>query len=205
VTLYRCFAWDRRAAAAEPGGALWFARAFQGDGRHDNPERYGCLYLAEAAASAVVEQLARFRGNVLVAGMLRRRGLPLALGHLELDARAALVDLDLPKVLAAERLRPSRVATRRREVTQLQALALHDAGADGIRWWSTFESLWLNVTLFERAAMRLRVARVEALALGHPVLREALDLLGIAPALARKPALGAFGGHAEKKPGGPAR
>ena len=135
---------DRRAALAEPGGALWFARAFQGDGRHDNPERYGCLYVAEVAVSAVVEQLARFRGNVLVAGMLRRRGLPLGLARLELDARARLVDLDRPEVLIAEGLRPSLVATRRRDLTQPQALALHEGGADGIRWWSSFESLWLN-------------------------------------------------------------
>jgi hypothetical protein len=158
------------------------ARAFQGDGRHDNPDRYGCLYAAEAPVSALVEQLARFRGNVLVPGMLRRRGLPLGLARLELDARTRLVDLDRPEVLAAEGLRPSQVATRRRELTQPQALALHDAGADGIRWWSSFESLWLNVTLFERAAPRLRLAEVEALAPGHPVVREALDLLGIAPA-----------------------
>ena len=67
---------------------------FQGDGRHDNPEHYGCLYVAERAESAVVEQLARFRGNVLVPGMLRRRGLPLALAAIELDERARLVDLD---------------------------------------------------------------------------------------------------------------
>jgi hypothetical protein len=114
--------------------------------------------------------------------MLRRRGLPLALARLELDARARLVDLDRPEVLVAEGLRPSQVATRRRERTQPQALALHEAGADGIRWWSTFESLWLNVTLFERAAAKLRLVDVEALAPGHPVVREALDCLGIAPA-----------------------
>src|SRR5262249_39792059 len=94
VTLHRCFAWARDAEPDEAGGALWFARAFQGDGRHDNPERYGCLYVAELAVSAIVEQLARFRGSVLVPGMLRRRGLPLALATLELDDRARLVDLD---------------------------------------------------------------------------------------------------------------
>src|SRR5690606_9135771 len=59
VILYRCFAWDRRAAAADAGGATWVPRAFQGDGRHDNADRYGCLYLAEGALSAVAEQLAR--------------------------------------------------------------------------------------------------------------------------------------------------
>src|SRR5438046_2058659 len=83
---------------------------------------------------------------------LVRRGLPLALARLELDDAAELVDLDEPRILAAHALRPSAVATRRRHVTQPQALALHRQGADGIRWWSTFESLWVNVTLFDHAA-----------------------------------------------------
>jgi hypothetical protein len=72
--LHRCFAWDRRAKPTEPGGPLWVPRTLQGDGRHDNPEHYGCLYVAAPAAGAVVEQLARFRGNVLVPAMLKRRG-----------------------------------------------------------------------------------------------------------------------------------
>jgi RES domain len=181
VILHRCFGWERRAAPDAPGGALWFARPFQGDGRHDNPERYACLYSAEVAVSAVAEQLARFRGNVLVPGMLRRRNLPLALATLELDDRVRLVDLDSPDVLATRGLRPSLVATRHRERTQPQALAIHADGADGIRWWSTFESLWINLTLFDRAAGRLRVGEVRVLGRDHPALREALDLLGIAP------------------------
>jgi len=182
VTLYRCFAWNRRAEPGEAGGPLWLPRPFQGDGRHDNPEHYGCLYLAERAESALVEQLARFRGNVLVPGMLRRRGLPLALAAIELDARARLVDLDRPEILAERGLRPSLVATRRREVTQPQALAIHETGADGIRWWSTFESLWGNVTLFDRAVRRLRVVEVAAVTAADTPLREALELLGIAAA-----------------------
>jgi RES domain len=182
VTLYRCFAWDRRAAATAGGGALWVARDFQGDGRHDNPDHYGCLYVTVDARSALVEQLARFRGNVLVPGMLRRRGLPLALATLDLDARARLVDLDDPGVLAARALRPSLVATRQRTLTQPQALAIHESGADGIRWWSTFESLWGNVTLFDRGAKRLRLVGVSALRLQEATVREALELLGIATA-----------------------
>ena len=182
MILHRCFGWSRRAAPDESGGALWLPREFQGDGRHDNPERYGCLYLSERLEAAVVEQLARFRGSVLVPGMLRRRGLPLALAVVELDGRARLVDLDRPDVLAERGLRPSLVATRHREVTQPQALAIHATGADGVRWWSTFESLWANVTLFDRAVRRLRVVRVAALAADDAPLREALELLGIATA-----------------------
>jgi hypothetical protein len=181
VILHRCFAWDRRVAPREAGGGLWFPRAYQGDGRHDNPGLYGCLYLAEQAVSAVVEQLARFRGSVLVPQVLVRRGLPLALASLELDDVVTLVDLDEPRVLAAHALRPSTVATRRRELTQPQALALYQGGADGIRWWSTLESLWMNVTVFDRAAPRLRLSAVRRLAVGDAAVREAADLLGIAP------------------------
>ncbi|HEU5404552.1 MAG TPA: RES domain-containing protein, partial [Gaiellaceae bacterium] len=114
MILYRCLAWSERAAPDSPDGPLWFPRPYQGEGRHDNPAAYGCLYLSEQPLSCVVEQLARFRGQRLTAALLRRRGLPLALAELELSAGAELVDLDEPVVLRRERLRPSGVATRER-------------------------------------------------------------------------------------------
>ena len=138
--------------------------------------------MAIEPVAAVVEQLARFRGSVMVPQVLLRRGLPLALAALELDDRAKLVDLDDPGVLAARRLRPSHVATRQRSVTQPQALAFYRGGAAGLRWWSTFESLWTNVTLFDRAAPRLRLASLRRLDVEDPAVREAAELLGIAPA-----------------------
>jgi hypothetical protein len=181
VILYRCFAWDERAAATGPDGPLWFPRVYQGEGRHDNPDRYGCLYLSASALSTVVEQLARFRGQRLLPSMLRRRGLPLAVAGLELDESAEVLDLDDPAVLRRERLRPSQVATRDRTVTQAQALALHDrhTGAAGLRWWSTFEAQWINVTLFDRAASRLRLHEVRALTLEDPTVMEAADFFGL--------------------------
>ncbi|HXE80412.1 MAG TPA: RES domain-containing protein [Vicinamibacterales bacterium] len=181
MILYRCFAWDKRAKTSEPDGPLWFPREFQGDGRHDNPDRFGCLYVAVEAISAVVEQLARFRTQRLVPGLLRRRGLPLALAEIELTDRAELVDLDDPRVLRRERLRPSQVATRRREVTQPQARRIHEQrpGASGLRWWSTFEASWMNVTLFERAAPLLNVRGLRALAVEDPAVLEAAQFLGM--------------------------
>ena len=113
MILHRCFTWDRTSRATEAGGALWFPRQFQGDGRHDNPESYGCLYVTEERVSAVVEQLARFRGQRLTDGMLRRRALPLALAAIELPDDAELVDLDEPRTLEREELRPSRVTSSR--------------------------------------------------------------------------------------------
>jgi hypothetical protein len=181
VIVHRCFAWNRRAAPSAEGGALWIPRAFQGDGRHDNPEAYGCLYVTDREVSGVVEQLAPWRGQALAPELLVRRRLPLALAAIELPDDAELVDLDEPRVLARERLRPSRVATRVREVTQPQALALFERHerAVGLRWWSTFESLWANVTLFDRAARRLRVAAVRALTIDDAAVADAAVFLGL--------------------------
>ncbi len=181
MILYRCFAWNARVRSDRPDGALWFPRLYQGDGRHDNADLYGCLYLSERPLSCVVEQLARFRGQRLSPALLVRRGLPLALAELELPDEAGLVDLDDPVVLRREQLRPSRVATRSREVTQPQARALYERHPElaGLRWWSTFEAQWLNVTLFDRAASALRLASVRALDTAADEILSAADVLGL--------------------------
>jgi RES domain len=181
VILHRCFAWDERADDTGTDGPLWCPRIYQGEGRHDNPERYGCIYLSESGLSTVVEQLARFRGQRLLPSLLRRRGLPLALADLELPDGAELVDLDDPVVLRRERLRPSRVATRDRQLTQPQALALYErhGRAAGLRWWSTYEAQWLNVTLFDRVISQLRVRSVRALTVEDPAVVEAADFFGL--------------------------
>jgi hypothetical protein len=181
VILHRCFAWNERAGVRDPDGPLWFPRAYQGEGRHDNPDVYGCLYLSDHPLSALVEQLARFRGQRLLPSLLRRRGLPLALADLELDDHAELVDLDDPAVLRRERLKPSRVATRQRSTTQPQARLLHERHPDaaGLRWWSVHEALWMNVTLFDRAAAVLRLLSVRTLNVDDPAVVEAADFFGL--------------------------
>jgi len=184
VILHRCFAWNERARPDRPDGALWFPRPYQGDGRHDNEGLYGCLYLSEQPLSCVVEQLARFRGQRLLPALLVRRGLPLALAELELGETAQLVDLDEPAVLRREHLRPSLVATRARDVTQPQARVLYERHPDaaGLRWWSTFESQWPNVTVFDRAAADLRLVSVRRLAVEDEEIAAAADVLGLRPA-----------------------
>jgi hypothetical protein len=100
---------------------------------------------------------------------------------LELADPVELIDLDDPVVLRRERLRPSVVATRQRDMTQPQARHLHTAhpAAAGLQWWSTYEALWMNVTLFDRAATKLRVRSVRALTLDDPAVIEAADLFGL--------------------------
>ena len=164
----------------EADSPLWFPRVFQGDGRHDNPDVYGCLYLTEREVSGVVEQLARFRSQRLIPQLLVRRGLPLAVAAIELPDDTELVDLDDPVVLRRRRLRPSLVATRDRSITQPQALAAYrETDADGLRWWSIVESLWANYTLFDRAGARLTLHDVRMLAVDDAAVMEAADYLGL--------------------------
>ena len=181
MILYRCFAWNERARPADQDGPLWFPRIFQGDGRHDNPEVYGCLYLSESSLSCVVEQLSRFRGQRLTPALLRRRQLPLALAELELSSSAAVLDFDDPVILRRHGLRPSRVATRQRDMTQALARRFYetDAATAGLRWWSTHEALWLNVTLFDRAAAHLRVRSVHRLTIENTVVVDAADFFAL--------------------------
>jgi RES domain len=161
---------------------LRFPREFQGAGRHDNPAVYGCLYAAEAAASAIAEVLVPFRGaGPLSAAMLRRPSGRLALASLRLRRGGDLVDLDSPAELVRIRLRPSEVATRRRMATQAQAARLHqeEPGAGGLRWWSTLESSWLNVTIFDRAEPRLELVDVSLLEPDDEQVGDAAELLGL--------------------------
>jgi hypothetical protein len=159
----------------------------QGDGRHDVPSLYGCLYASSEAVSTVVEQLARFAGTELSAAELARRGRPLALATIELSGDGEVVDLDEPLVLAAEGLKPSIVATGERARTQADAAELYQRHpqAAGIRWWSTFESQWLNVTLFDRAAEALAVEDVRTLSLADDIVADAAGFLGLPVALER--------------------
>jgi RES domain len=167
----------------EEGGPLFFAQPYQGRGRHDNPAVYGCLYVAEREVSAIVESLRVFTATVRLPARLQRRGLPLAVAAIELSDHEQLVDLDEPRVLSSHRLRPSLVATGDRTVTQPQALALYSRHRDaaGLRWWSTFEALWANVTIFDRAASSLQVNAVRELTHDDEAVVAAADLLGLAP------------------------
>jgi hypothetical protein len=179
VTLFRCFRWRRAARVRDPGGPLWIARELQGDGRHDEPALYGCLYVTEVAVSAVVERLARFQGNAIGDEDFLVGEDVVGLATIELDAGATLLDLDDPRTLVSERLRPSAVATHDRSRTQGIASRCFERHADvaGLRWWSTFESAWHNVTLWDRSLALLGVRRIEPLTLEHDVVKDAAAFL----------------------------
>jgi RES domain len=182
VILWRLLPWQQDVQPTSPGGALWFPRELQGAGRHDNPERYGCLYVSESPVSTVCEALAPFRGaETLTPGMLVRAGVPLALAQLALAESSSLIDLDDPNVLNDVELRPSEVATGHRVGTKAYAARLYheQPTSAGLRWWSTIEASFLNITLFDRCLPSLRVIDVTSLPVLHPTVRVAADLLGL--------------------------
>jgi hypothetical protein len=161
---------------------LWFPRQLQGEGRHDNPDLYGCLYAAAEPIGAIAETLAPFRGSGrLHPSMLRRAARPLYLGKLVLADEGGVLDLDDPEVLVREGLRPSRVATRRRSATQTQAARFHQAHPEAValRWWSTIESMLGNLTIFDRGAPMLELDERRQLSLDDPEVSVAAELLGL--------------------------
>jgi hypothetical protein len=66
-------------------------------------------------------------------------------------------------------------------VTQPQALELfrRHRRAAALRWWSNYEALWANFTVFDRAAPALRLTAVRRLRVDDQDVAEAADLLGI--------------------------
>jgi RES domain len=180
--LFRVFPLRPGAPAGEEGGALYVPRFKQGEGRHDNPDRYGALYASRTPESAVAEQLQHFRGQVVLNADLRRLdGSQYALATIDDGEIGPLTDLDDPAELLRLELRPSGVATNRRDTTRRIALRIFEEGSRGFEWWSTLEASWPNVTLFaERAAPHLRLEEdPEPLSVHHPAVWVAADALGI--------------------------
>jgi len=186
VILWRVLPWRGEGRPTDPGGALWFPRELQGVGRHDNPDLYGCLYVGESPVSPIAEALAPFRGaGAITEGMLMRSGLPLALAQLSLAedrlGGGEILDLDDPGVLVELDLRPSRVATGERAVTQADAARLFTGrpALAGMRWWSAIEASLVNLTIFDRARPALDVVDVNPLSRADAAVREAAELLGL--------------------------
>jgi hypothetical protein len=143
---------------------------------------YGAWYCSRAAVGAVAECIQVFRGQALDDQDFQRRdGLRKALVAFDADDDLPVVDLDDPGALVRRRLRPSQVATPRREVTQRMARAIFEEGAAGIGWCSVLDADWAHVTLFhERARARVTVSSSpEWLSVALPVVREAAARLGV--------------------------
>jgi hypothetical protein len=182
MILYRVFSWNGSSRRGEAGGPLYVPRSRQGSGRHDNPELYGAVYCALEPVGCIAEALQPFRNQAVGPGDLERHpGMALALVELELSADVRLCNLDEPGELQRRSLRPSRIATLDRRLTQELAAHLFHEGLGGCLWWSVLESLWINATLFaERISGALAIrSGPRRLALADPDVGAAARRLGI--------------------------
>jgi hypothetical protein len=179
--LYRVFPRLAGAGPTDPGGALHVPRFDQGSGRHDYPDTYGVLYLSRLPVAPVAEHLRALRVRTITDRHLLRESGRLSLAIVDDTTLTDLLDLDDPRNLVAWELRPSRVATRDRDVTQPLAVSIYREGVAGFEWWSTIEASWINVTLFEdRVTDRLSLmGEPEPLTLDHPAVREAAEAVGV--------------------------
>lgn len=182
MNFYRVFSYLEGVPAHKPGGALFIPP--QGAGRIDNPEHYDVLYVSSEPEAAVAESLGPFPAAVwtkdILLGTPLLRGSARALARYELPGTTRICDLDDPRELMVQRLRPSLVITRDYSTTQSWALKIFKAARTarwaGIRWWSYYEGSWSSIGLWTLAA--LDVVEVVPLTLGHRAVAAAAQVVG---------------------------
>lgn len=179
--LYRSFPLLPGARPTEEGGPLHAPRFLQGYGRHDNPDRYGALYVSKAPESVAAELLRYLRRHDVSDTDLLSEGRSYSLVAIDNAELEGLLDLDDPRSLVERELRPSSVATGNRQLTRRMALDIYEEGIPGFQWWSTIEASWINVTLFvDRALPYLRlVGEAQPLTVAHPAVRAAAEVVGV--------------------------
>lgn len=172
-SLYRVLPYLETAATGRPGHPLHVPPA-SGANRIDNPGIYEPLYLGDDPLCAVAEAFGwaprwsagLLRGTPSLPGSVR------ALVTYDLSDAARVCDLDDAGRLVELGLRPSRVVTRDRAVTQVWALEVFDSREfAGVRWWSYYEPDWGSIGLWDITP--LTVSDVAVLTVDHPAFTAA--------------------------------
>lgn len=147
--------------------------AMQGAGRVDNPGLYRVLYAGDSATGAVAERfgnLSAWTESMFGTGSALA-GMRMALVEYEAEALRVL-DLDDPAALLERRLRPSRIVTPERTVTQQWARSIHEETLwDGVRWWSYWDSRWSSFGIWTTTGVV--PVRVTPLSRADPAVQEA--------------------------------
>lgn len=176
LRLFRVLPWQSEARKGEAGHPLYIP-GNQGSSRIDNPVNYRVLYASDNPVGAVAEAFARlWRWHPDMFASPRNPGVRRALVEYEADVR--VVDLDEPRELFSRSLRPSRIASRDRSVTQAWALEIFSGsrGVDGIRWWSIRDSEWGVIGLWNVESLVFMPPTI--LTPEHPIVEQARVALG---------------------------
>ncbi len=166
MTVFRVFPRDPEAKETEPGGPLF--RPVSRAGRIDNPKRYRALYAAGEPECAIAELL----GDLPVwddRTFVHVSGHRLAMATLEIPDDQRVFEMDDPSNLVMLGLRPSRVVSRNRTVTQTWSERVFEMGRSrGVAWWSYYNPDWVVFGLWNLKGAS--VSHVETLSLDTPAV-----------------------------------
>lgn len=161
MTLFRAFPFDASAQERDLGGALYVPPG--GKGRVDSllPRAYSVFYAASTPECAIAERFGAFDewDRELIEASPATPLLPnsrFAIAAYTAVTPLRLCDMDDARTLVERGLRPSKVVTKDRSVTQAWATKIHGNGAyAGISWWSYYEPSWQSVGVWSHADLRL--------------------------------------------------
>ena len=173
LNLYRVIPFVPGARKGEPGHPLYFPPN-QGMARVDNLNHYAVGYLATSGSCAVSESFGFF--SAWDSMMLRPvKTLPESrwvIANYTLKPESAIFDMDDAANLLKLKIRPSRVVTRDRAVTQSWALKVYKKKvSSGVSWWSFYNPDWSCVGLWDLS--KLKVKEIEELTLENSWVEEA--------------------------------
>ena len=173
IELYRVLPFVPSAKKVELGHPLFFPPN-QGLARVDNSGHYAVGYLATSESCAVAEKFGFL--SSWDSKMLRPiKTLPESkwvVVTYNLSTEISIFDMDDAQNLQRLKLRPSRVVTRDRDITQGWALRIYKAGGNaGVSWWSFYNPDWTCVGLW--SLPKLKVKQIDELTLEHPSIDQA--------------------------------
>ncbi len=185
MKLYRVFDWDnsKKHYSNKPGSPVYIPRDKQGRGRHDIPQIDGMFYCSFSSHSAIAEQLYDFM-NIKINDSIFNlsNGWTQALAEIEIKGTIKLADLNDSKLLVKYDIKPSEVVTSDIERTQQLAEFFHRKKYDGIKWFSSIESSWTNVSLFAsrtHSILKKSVKEITPLSIRMQLVRETCDFIKV--------------------------
>jgi RES domain len=135
------------------------------------------LYAGDTIAGSIAEAFGRFDSwdaDVIEADPARGDlpGSRYALATYEIAQGRPICNLDDPAELQAQGLRPSRVVTRDRSVTQAWATSIYESRRfAGVSWWSYYEPEWRSLGIWDLSAVTIaeppRIVRLSDVAVAE--------------------------------------
>ncbi len=186
--LYRAFIWDGKNSGHKSGpySPLFVSRENQGKGRHDIIDKDGILYCSYDKCSVIAEILAPFSNRSIGSDVVKRLfdniNSTTAIAHFNIARDVNIANLTRASSLTKLKLNPADIATMNRTTTQAISRRIFDLKTmyTGFSWWSSIESQWTNVSLFQsRLNKSIKISKIELIDIHSNYFQKAIDTLRI--------------------------